>query len=89
MKCGEPFLADLPFVRPHEVVAARIDRATGELATSECPVEQIVEEVFVRGSEPSRACSTHLGDLPHDAPSSADEQPETSRERSFWESLFD
>lgn len=89
MKCGEPFLADLAFVRPQEVVVARIDRASGEIATSECPADNIVEEVFVRGTEPSSACSTHLGDVPHEALPSGDDPPKTSRERSFWEGLFD
>jgi len=44
---------------PHDLVQLRIDRSTGFLATSECPVEHVVEEWFIAGTEPHEYCPIH------------------------------
>ncbi len=92
MKCSEPFVGDLRFIRPSGVAVVRIDTKSGEVATRECPSENIVEEVFVRGTEPLSYCSQHLGEPapgPLDQDSRATFERSTgSREHSFWETLF-
>lgn len=92
MKCSEPFVGDLDFIRPSGVSVVRIDAKSGEVVTRECPSENIVEEVFVRGTEPSSYCSQHSGEPapdPLDEDSRATFERSTgSRERSFWETLF-
>jgi penicillin-binding protein 1A len=54
-------LAAEAFPRPDDVVSARIDPLSGGLARSGCPVT--VEEVFVRGSEPTLECPLHAGGI--------------------------
>jgi penicillin-binding protein 1B len=92
MKCSEPFMADLRFVRPPGVSVVRIDAETGEVATRECPLESVLEEVFVRGTEPASLCSRHSGEpvsepLDRDSRATTGRSPGT-REHSFWENLF-
>jgi penicillin-binding protein 1B len=92
MKCSEPFVADLPFIRPPGVSVVRIDANSGEVATRECPSENVVEEVFVRGTEPSSYCSQHSGEpargsLDEDSRATLESSNE-SRARSFWQTLF-
>ena len=49
------------FAKPDTVVSASIDPATGLLATPDCPARR--EEFYVAGSEPTRYCPKHGGDL--------------------------
>lgn len=44
---------------PGELVQRVIDPATGQLATSTCPVRET--DFFVAGSEPTQSCTTHPG----------------------------
>jgi penicillin-binding protein 1A len=44
---------------PLDLIRVRIDRETGELATSGCPPEHVYEEWFIPGTEPRRYCSLH------------------------------
>jgi penicillin-binding protein 1B len=54
--------ADLhPERRPTEMVWVRIDPASGLRAGRRCP--EVVEELFVRGTEPRDACPLHRGRL--------------------------
>jgi penicillin-binding protein 1A len=47
---------------PLDLVSIRIDRESGEIATPSCPEENLVEEWFIRGTEPRSYC--HLHDQP-------------------------
>jgi penicillin-binding protein 2D len=49
------------FVKPDNVVSVSIDPATGFLATPECPGPR--EEYYLLGTEPTRYCPKHGGDL--------------------------
>ncbi len=44
---------------PYDLVSVRIDRETGDIATSECPGEHVVEEWFIPGTEPRQYCPLH------------------------------
>ena len=49
------------FPKPDTVVSAVIDPTTGQLATPTCPATR--EEFYIAGTEPTRYCSKHGGDL--------------------------
>jgi 1A family penicillin-binding protein len=49
------------FAKPDTVVQALIDPTTGQLATPTCPTKR--EEFYIAGTEPTRYCSKHGGDL--------------------------
>ncbi|MFB3779277.1 MAG: penicillin-binding protein 1A [Bryobacteraceae bacterium] len=51
----------MPFEPPDGIVMARVDPATGSLATSNCPKAEI--EAFVAGTEPIEGCRLHGGSL--------------------------
>jgi penicillin-binding protein 1A len=53
--------APLPWIAPGDLVAARIDRESGRLATSACPDEHIALEWFLPGTEPREYCPIHGG----------------------------
>ena len=59
MKCVEPFEPRGDFVPPDGVVFRKVDLASGLLATEDCPAEDVVNEVFVGGTEPQTACPLH------------------------------
>ncbi len=46
-----------PFPVPAGIVTRELDPQTGQLATSKCP--QVIEEVFVEGTEPTEYCALH------------------------------
>jgi penicillin-binding protein 1B len=92
MKCSEPFMGDLPFIRPPGVSVVPIDAKSGEVATRECPSENVVEEVFVRGTEPVSPCSQHSGDPVSESQDlgsrAGPDRSNQAREHSFWEAIF-
>jgi penicillin-binding protein 1A len=47
---------------PADVVAMPVDRATGKLATAQCPGESVETEYFVAGTEPTEHCPLHPED---------------------------
>jgi len=57
MKAATAGLPPNPFTPPPGVVMARIDPASGMLATPHCP--ESLEEAFYRGSEPTAPCPLH------------------------------
>jgi len=89
LKCSSPFMPLGDFSPPPGVSFVEVDTKTGEVATSGCPREQVANEAFVRGTEPSRRCSLHgAGDSPSDLSPPPDTAP-NSRDRSgFWTSIF-
>ena len=51
------------FSEPSEVVRRTVDPATGGLAVDDCP--QVIEEVFIAGTEPREECPEHSSGLGH------------------------
>jgi penicillin-binding protein 1B len=49
------------FEKPTGIVTESIDPQSGQLTTSECP--EVVEEVFIQGTEPTEYCPLHGGGL--------------------------
>jgi penicillin-binding protein 1A len=45
--------------RPEGITTREIDRTTGELANPYCPVDVVVTEYFIAGTEPIQECTTH------------------------------
>jgi penicillin-binding protein 1B len=93
MQCAAPFFADVSFVKPRGVAVVDIDATTRELATTACPPDARVREVFVSGTEPERKCRTH-GEgsaAPYSLRDSEAAQPRDRRrpaDRSFWDTIF-
>jgi penicillin-binding protein 2D len=63
------------FPRPDTVVTVSIDPATGLLATPQCPEKH--DEVYLGGSEPTRYCPKHGGDLLNPPEPAATPEPGT------------
>ena len=65
------------FPKPDKVLTAVIDPATGQLATPGCPATR--EEYYIAGTEPTRYCAKHGGELLEPltpaAPAPAAEEP--------------
>ncbi len=59
MACAEPYLPPLTFLAPRDVIMRDVDTETGELASEACPNEQVIQEIFVEGTEPRSTCSKH------------------------------
>jgi penicillin-binding protein 1B len=82
MKCSSPFLAEAGFIPPQGVHYVQIDRHSGLTATERCDSSAIVEEVFVKGTEPQRRC---LHDGQDEAPQPApQDQPVQPSQSGFW-----
>jgi penicillin-binding protein 1A len=45
--------------RPEGVTTRDIDRTTGQLANPYCPVDVVITEYFIAGTEPIQECTTH------------------------------
>ena len=56
-----PIPAD--WVRPQGLTTAVIDRESGKLMSEWCPPEQMLEEVYVPGTEPTELCDLHAPGL--------------------------
>jgi penicillin-binding protein 1A len=52
-----------PWAVPEGVQMHRVDRASGQLATPNCPPEDVTEEYFASGTEPVEACPFHPDDF--------------------------
>jgi penicillin-binding protein 1A len=48
-----------PWAVPMDLVSARVDRESGQLATSSCPDEHVVVEWFLIGTQPREYCRLH------------------------------
>lgn len=81
----EQALADQPptlFPVPDGVQSVYIDPATERLATAHCPNQTLV--YFAKGTEPVDYCAEHG---PSDS-GGKDERGEGTKQRSFWQRLF-
>lgn len=85
MACAANYIADAAFIPPREVTFMHVDTRSGTLATDSCPSEDVLREVFVRGSEPSRTCPLHPGSVRdlNGAP-----QATPRRSTGFWSSFL-
>lgn len=89
MQCASQFRDWSDFAVPPGVVSAKVDVVSGELSTSGCPPEDVAQEVFVRGTEPTRPCRYHGGDFAQPPLPGVPEPAFKKRSgRSFWERLF-
>lgn len=59
MRCASEMEPQLDFVPPPGVVFAKVDKQSGLLDEGYCPPENVVNEVFVEGTEPVTACPLH------------------------------
>lgn len=48
-----------PWNAPPDVQVREVDRRTGKLATPYCPREDVVQEFFISGTEPTESCPLH------------------------------
>lgn len=88
MKCSSPFLPLGDFSPPPGVVFTNVDVRTGQIATPQCPRDQVISEAFVKGTQPSAHCAEHGGggsDHPGTATTST---KRGDRQSGFWNSLF-
>lgn len=91
MKCAQEVLPEVDFVPPRSVTFVEIDGETGERAAPDCPRDQVIREVFVRGTEPTDYCRDHGGRSGSSERADYHDRREAGskrREPGFWESLF-
>jgi penicillin-binding protein 1B len=91
MSCAEHWIEMLDFIPPAGVEMRLIDTVSARLATSACPGEQVIQEAFVRGTEPVTACPEHGGDtLSQSTKEAITQKPDRRRKEAtgFWDSLF-
>lgn len=48
------------FEKPEGLVTVSIDRTTGLLSGKDCRKEQVINEIFVEGTQPTRVCDKHF-----------------------------
>jgi plastocyanin len=53
-------LTPVGFERPANIVDVQVCRKSGKLPGSNCPPSDIVTDVFLKGTEPSQTCTTHV-----------------------------
>ncbi|HET7233434.1 MAG TPA: PBP1A family penicillin-binding protein [Longimicrobium sp.] len=51
--------APAPWNAPPDLQVREVDRRTGQLATPYCPREDVVQEFFIAGTEPTQSCPLH------------------------------
>ena len=85
MACASARLKNPMFEMPDDVVREKIDSSTGQVAVADCPSTHLIEEVYVRGTEPTRACSKHGGGT---LPPRRQEVQKRRRERGLLETIL-
>ncbi len=98
MQCAAPYYQELKFVAPSGVTFLNIDSTTGRRATKECPTQNVIGEVYVRGTEPQTFCPEHGGrsylsgnDVRPSHSNSSEREKSPQRKRrssSFWDIVF-
>lgn len=98
MKCASPYIDNSGFIPPPSVVSLDIDKTSRKLASAECPEEDVIKEVFVKGTEPRDYCTsaqTPVGsEFDEEQEREREEFPRRRRERreqegpSFWDRIF-
>jgi len=88
MTCADPFIQHAAFIPPPGVVFIDVDMSTHQRADRYTPVDFVVKEVYVRGTEPGEASHEKVREAPvqqFEAPEPVRSAPR--RRRSFWEIL--
>ena len=52
---------NVPFAAPPGVISVAIDRDTGQRASSGCPPDRVIDEVFLENLSPGTVCEVHGG----------------------------
>jgi penicillin-binding protein 1B len=87
MKCSEPFVTASGFIPPRRIISVPIDSKTGRLATPGCPQANVMEEVFVQGTEPRTRCADH-GEGDEAAEETRENERPMSSGNGFWTGIF-
>jgi 1A family penicillin-binding protein len=87
MRCSSSYLPSASFVAPAGISFIDIDARTGGRATDDCPRDERITEVFVKGTEPKSVCALHPAD---GTPASQQRYDPSGRgaRGGFWRSLF-
>ena len=95
MRCVQPMEPDVDFIEPPGVVHRTVDKTSGLLATEQCSASDLLDEVFVAGTEPVTLCPHGTGEMLGaddpllDLPEAPQPPPAPSgRSRSLWDSIF-
>ncbi len=88
MKCSSPFLPLGDFSPPPGVVFTNVDVRTGQIATPQCPRDQVISEAFVKGTQPSAHCAEHGGEGSDHPGTATTSTKRGDRQSGFWNSLF-
>ena len=59
IQANDPLLVGSEFIAPRNVQSRLVDSQSGELASPSCPKEQVVQEIYVSGTEPRSLCPLH------------------------------
>lgn len=90
MKCSAPFMPVGDFSPPPGVSFVEVDVRTGQIATPDCPRATVVNEAFIKGTEPHKTCAEHGGgeDATSSGEAAAGRPSRGGRQSGFWGSIF-
>ncbi|MCB0331108.1 MAG: hypothetical protein KDD70_15675, partial [Bdellovibrionales bacterium] len=94
MECSAPYIDQEVPIPPRNVVRVALDGATGDLYSENCPENNKVYELFLRGTEPVRACALHGGvissekSVTREADGRPRREPYEKNRKNFFERLF-
>lgn len=97
LKCAATFRPPADFLLPEGITFTQIDIDSHKRATSSCPANRVVQEIYVRGTEPLEECPHGSGRYYDEKPDSSeldeqrgeeDDRAPTRRRKSFWELVF-
>ena len=75
-------------ISPPGVVFTNVDVRTGQIATPQCPRDQVISEAFVKGTQPSAHCAEHGGGGSELPGTTTTLTKRGDRQSGFWNSLF-
>lgn len=79
MKCAQPYLSNLDFIPPSSIATFKIDTRCYGIATDLTPPSRLIQEIFIKGTEPQRPCAEAT---PTPVPSEDEFAPEDAPEDS-------
>lgn len=59
MQCAQKYLDKMDFVPPPSVTTTVLDRDSKQRMTDNCPIQNAVTEIFIKGTEPKEYCQLH------------------------------
>ncbi|MCB0335895.1 MAG: hypothetical protein KDD62_06300, partial [Bdellovibrionales bacterium] len=88
MSCADQYLEPRKFEKPTNVEFVEIDAHNGRRASAQCPKDQRVWEVYLKGTEPLSECPLH-GDPYRDSQTQGNGSKNKSNDRkSIWDLVF-